>query len=319
MAEPGSASGQTVQAAGAVIWRPGPDGPEVVLVHRPRYDDWSFPKGKRNRGEHLLTTAVREVAEETGLRVVLGRPLSPSRYLAQGRPKLVRYWAARPVASSGFVPGSEVDQISWVPAGQAAGVLTYERDVLLLNEFAAAPVDTHPLILLRHAAAGSKYPPGADDLARPLDAEGVADARRLAGLLGAFGPCRVLSSAAERCVATVRPYAEAIGVPVEIVPALTLDAELPSEAVHPDRSSTDSAPPVAGGQADVFIADLLTAAAPALICAHRENLPLLAEAARRALAGSAGLDSSALPKGAFWVLHAAGGRMFGAERHEAAG
>jgi 8-oxo-dGTP pyrophosphatase MutT (NUDIX family) len=314
MPERAGSHGKTIQAAGAVVWRPGPSGPEVVLVHRPRYGDWSFPKGKRHRDEHVLRTVTREVAEETGLRIVLGRPLSTSRYLAEGRPKQVRYWAARSAGSAGFTPGPEVDRLAWVPADEAADVLTYPRDVVLLKEFTAAPVRTAPLILLRHAAAGRKGSSGADDLARPLDARGSADAQRLAGLLASYGPCRVLSSAAERCVATVRPYAEAIGVPVETERALTVGADQ-SPAGGSPGSSTNSIPPVAAAQARVLITELVRSETPAVLCAHRENLPTLAAAACAAF-GAPGLDGEPLRKGGFWVLHAAGGRLLGTERHD---
>src|SRR5271157_2597534 len=110
-------------AAGAAIWRPAADTPqgspgagdaEVLLVHRPRYDDWSLPKGKSEPGEHILLTATREVAEETGLRVVLGRPLGPSLYQVSGRPKHVSYWVARCAGSLGFTAGHEVDDLAWL-------------------------------------------------------------------------------------------------------------------------------------------------------------------------------------------------------------
>ncbi|MHB1595130.1 MAG: NUDIX domain-containing protein [Streptosporangiaceae bacterium] len=317
MPERSGSPGKTIRAAGAVVWRPGPGGPEIALVHRPRYDDWSLPKGKRHRDEHVLTTVTREVAEETGLRIALGRPLSTSSYLAEGRPKQVRYWVARSTDSAGFAPGPEVDRLAWVRADEAADVLTYPRDVVLLKEFTAAPVRTAPLILLRHSAAGHKGSAGANDLARPLDASGSADARCLAGLLACYGQCRVLSSAAERCVATVRPYAKAIGVPVETERALTVGADQPPAGEGPG-SSTNSIPLVAAAQVGVLVTELVRSETPAVICAHRENLPALAGAACAAL-GAPGLDGRPLRKGAFWVLHAAGGSLLGAERHDCRG
>ena len=116
-----------IPAAGALLWRPGEQGPEVVLVHRPRYDDWSFPKGKCLPGEHVLITAVREVAEETGIEITLGRRLRTVRYLSDGRPKQVEYWAARPAAQAvggtdepaepaPFTPNEEVERAGLAPA-----------------------------------------------------------------------------------------------------------------------------------------------------------------------------------------------------------
>ena len=106
-----------IPAAGALLWRPGEQGPEVVLVHRPRYDDWSFPKGKCLPGEHVLITAVREVAEETEIEIILGRKLRTVRYLSDGRPKQVDYWAARVKA------GTILFEIAGVPEASAKKAL----------------------------------------------------------------------------------------------------------------------------------------------------------------------------------------------------
>lgn len=272
-----------------------------MLVHRPRYDDWSFPKGKREPGEHVLSTAVREVAEETGLRIRLGRPLRPSVYHTGGALKQVSYWVARCVGSTGFVPGAEIDRLAWLPAGELGGRLSYQRDLALADEFRSGPVSTAPLILLRHASAGERLTTSQADLVRPLDAAGAADAGLLAGLLACYGTCRVVSSAAERCLATVRPYAAAVGVPVEVEPAFTVPA--------PRRMP-------APGAAAKAVADLAAAAVPTLVCAHRENLPPMLAAACRVLRA---LPPSGPPlsKGGFWVLQSADGVLVSAEQHDA--
>ncbi len=157
LADGGAGRGE-IRAAGAVLWRPGPAGPQVALVHRPKYDDWSLPKGKTEPGEHVLLTAVRELAEETGTRVVLGRRLPSTHYLVRGRPKTVDYWAAKAAdgPQPGFTPNSEVDQLDWLDGPAARQRLSYLHDAAVLDEFAAGPPDTVPLILVRHASAGSK-------------------------------------------------------------------------------------------------------------------------------------------------------------------
>jgi 8-oxo-(d)GTP phosphatase len=287
-----------IRAAGAVVWRDGPGGIQIAVVHRPKYDDWTLPKGKSEPGEHVLLTAVREVAEETGQLITLGRRLSPSYYKVDGRPKRVDYWAGRVADPAGeFVPGREVDELAWLPMAAAAGRLTYERDVEVLAEFDGGPALTVPVIMLRHASAGSRSAWGGADLARPLDARGAAHADMLARLLPCFGVGRVISSAAERCVATVRPFAALAGAKIEIEPLFTVGAQAPPDAVT------------------LQAAALATEDAPVVVCAHRENLPLLLAAV------CARLDAQppggrGLRKGRFWVLHvAAGGVLAGAERH----
>src|SRR3954454_24592860 len=125
MTEPGP-----IVAAGAVVLR---KGPQVLLVHRPKYDDWSFPKGKLDPGEHVTAAGVREVAEETGLHVRLGPPLAGQRYpIAGGRMKTVSYWVGRVVGSddvSGYRPNAEIDRVAWFPYAEALERLTHEHDV----------------------------------------------------------------------------------------------------------------------------------------------------------------------------------------------
>jgi 8-oxo-(d)GTP phosphatase len=299
-----------ISAAGALLWRPSGQGRrwwppsrvrEVALIHRPKYDDWSFPKGKRDAGEHVLLTAVREVAEETGLRIILGRPLTQARYDRSGRPKRVDYWVARtaPDSPDSFQPNAEVDALEWLPVPAARSKLTYPHDAEMLDEFTAAPAETVPVVLLRHASAGGKDTWKGDDLDRPLDAGGAAESDLLARLLSCYGTCRVISSAAERCVATVRPYAALTGAKMEVEPALTV-AQPDSD---PDAASALVAAAAVTGQ-------------PTVICAHRENIPPLLAAACAAL-GAEPPEGAPLRKAGFWALHTADGGLIATEQHTA--
>jgi 8-oxo-(d)GTP phosphatase len=297
---------ETILAAGALVWRPAASGAEVLLVHRARYDDWSLPKGKREPGEHLLLTAVREVFEETSVRPVLGPRLPTVDYLAAGRPKRVDYWSA--LSQDGQAKAShEIDEVSWVPLARAAGRLSYPHDAAVLA--ALRPRPTVPLILLRHASAGHREGPPADDALRPLDAGGEADARLLAGLLGCFAPsARVLSSPALRCIETVQPYAAGFGGSVEAEAALAA----PRRPGHSQDSRTTG-----GDTLGPLFRDLVAAGRAAVVCLHRENLPQALAAACAALgAPSAVPEDPGLPKGAFWVVHAAPGELAALERYE---
>jgi len=120
---------EVIRAAGGVVVREGERGPEVLIVHRPRYDDWSLPKGKRDPGETDEQCAVREVEEETGLRCALERELLPTRYLdRRRRPKVVRYWLMRVLGARPFVPNDEIDALEWCPADEVGARLSYGYD-----------------------------------------------------------------------------------------------------------------------------------------------------------------------------------------------
>jgi 8-oxo-(d)GTP phosphatase len=270
-----------IKAAGAVAWRPGPDGrPEILLVHRRKYDDWSLPKGKVEPGEALPVTAVREVLEEGGARLALGRRLNSIRYNVGGRPKRVHYWSAS-VASldDRAVPNDEVDEIEWVDADRASERISYGRDNAVIADFARLPAQTVPVILLRHAKAVGKSSWRRADDRRPLDDAGRADAKALAELLACFSPrARLITSPAVRCVETLRPFAEASGAELR---------EEPSLYIHTQSSRTDPAdsPPSIAA----LMAQAVAAGEPTIFCAHRENIPVLQAAALAAL----GLDQPA--------------------------
>lgn len=123
-----------MKASGGVVWRRAGGGIEVALVHRPRYDDWSFPKGKLDRGESWEDAALREVEEEIGLRCRLGHELPPTSYHDnKGRPKVVRYWMMEPLEGE-FVPSDEVDEVRWLSPPDADRLLSYAHDRELLRE-----------------------------------------------------------------------------------------------------------------------------------------------------------------------------------------
>jgi 8-oxo-dGTP pyrophosphatase MutT (NUDIX family) len=217
---------KTVLAAGAVLWRASDDGaePEVAVIHRPRYDDWSLPKGKVDAGESEPITAVREVAEETGYRAHLGRRLTSVRYRVETQGiKKVQYWAARTVDGE-FRPNDEVDELKWLPVSAAIKQVQYPHDRKVLRRFAKLPADTETILIVRHGTAGSKSRYKGDDRLRPLDKRGLAQAESLVGQLLAFGADTLYAADRVRCEQTLGPLAEELGVAIHKEPLLTEEA-----------------------------------------------------------------------------------------------
>jgi 8-oxo-dGTP pyrophosphatase MutT (NUDIX family) len=298
-----------IRAAGGVLWKPSAGGPLYCVVHRSRYDDWSLPKGKLDKGEHPLAAAVREVREETGVR---GRPelrLPQVTYdLPDGVPKTVEFWLMR-AADAPTAPldpaaphGDEVDERAWLPMRDAVARVDYPEDVRLLNHVAALPEVTDVLPLVRHAHAGKRDAFPGDDAARPLDDRGRAEAAALAPLLALFDPQRLVSATPLRCVQTLAPLAELVGLPVVVDPRF--DEPVPGEELS-DRVA----------QAVAAIAGL-RGGLRTVICSQGKVIPpLLATLdADRLLGDADDLRAYRTPKGTGWVLSFAGDRLIGLER-----
>jgi 8-oxo-dGTP pyrophosphatase MutT (NUDIX family)/phosphohistidine phosphatase SixA len=249
-----------VTAAGALPWRVNKDRLEVLLIHRPRYDDWSWPKGKIDDGETIPECAIREVSEEIGLTASLGIPLPPIHYHVASGLKVVHYWAVR-VNGDRLVPdGKEVDSVMWCTPDKAAKLLSNPSDVEPLEYLRGAhergELDTWPLLVVRHAKAKPRSSWTKAEGERPLAATGMRQAQAVGRLLHVWKPPKVVTSPWLRCVATVAPYAKATGAKVKLAEALT-------EHRH-ERAPKKTA---------AVIEALLDKQRAAVVCTHRPALP----------------------------------------------
>lgn len=203
-----------VRASGGIVIRRSGEGAEVLVVHRPRYDDWTFPKGKDDPGETPEIAGLREVWEETGFTCRIVGPGGVTSYTVAAGPKRVIYFLMRPERYDGFRPGDEVDEVRWLPFDQARSLLSYGRDLGLVPELGALDT-TSTLHLVRHGPAGERHDWNGADHLRPLTKKGHRQARALAERLVDVGIERVLSSPYLRCTQTVEPIAGQLGLPVE--------------------------------------------------------------------------------------------------------
>jgi 8-oxo-dGTP pyrophosphatase MutT (NUDIX family) len=288
-----------IRAAGGVVWRltsldAGNAGVEIALIHRPRYDDWSIPKGKLAAGESDLDGALREVLEETGYRVRLGRALGEVRYLktADGVPreKVVRYWAMEAVGG-GFTPGREVDELRWLPLPEAHHALTRPTDREVLSRFAEGPVLTRTVLVVRHASAGSRSNWNGDDKLRPLDETGWEQAHELVRVISRFDVEELVSADYLRCVQTLEPLGESVGLPIREEPLL-------SQSGFPGHER----------RAARLVRRLTQKARASAVCSQREVIPDLIER----LAAEDGLqlpEPFQAKKGSVWALSFDGERL----------
>jgi 8-oxo-dGTP diphosphatase len=287
-----------VLAAGALCWRVTAKGNvKVLLVHRAQHRDVSLPKGKVDPGETLPETAVREIAEETGLIIGLGTPLGVVEYvLPSGRDKVVYYWAAevsrQARANSTFVSNDEIEDLSWVRIDRARKRLTYPHDIDILDRFTElyeqGRARTFAVIALRH---GKAEPHGSQpaDAERELTRHGQAQAISVAHGIAAYRPAELITSTAARCRATIAPTARVTGLEVTATDVISQDAY------------------TSGGRAVAsYVAELVTARRTAVLCSHGPVLPQILQATADAAGGIPDISMSraaALATAEFAVMH----------------
>jgi 8-oxo-dGTP diphosphatase len=281
-----------VVAAGLVIWRKGDsEAIEIAVVHRPRYKDWSLPKGKVENGEALISCAYREGQEETGLNFLMGPFIGQTEYVVAEGLKNVSYWAARAATGQiAFHPNEEVDQLQWWTLEQAMESLTRDSDKELIAKFIDTPFDSTPLVMLRHAKAIAREEWRGEDEDRPLDNLGQLQAKRMLSVYQVFGLQSIITSDAVRCYDTVLPMSRALG----IEPVIT--KEISEYTFKKDRDKSKD-----------FIRELASEVGkqliPTLICSHNPVLPkmlekLLKKSAVRAISA----DLAKLQPGDAWVV-----------------
>ena len=271
----------------------------VLLVHRTKQRDVSFPKGKLDRGESMPQAAARETREETGLTVSLGSNLGTIDYtLPDGREKTVQYWAAEVVESavhtSEFRPNGEISALEWVPLEEVRERLSYEADRQLFKVFARLAerdaLDTFSIILLRHAKAEDRSEHYPIDHLRPLAEAGDGQAETLVPILESFAPKRIYSSTAKRCHSTVQPLADHLGKKIRLRDGLSQDTWDSGDTVELRR----------------IIGKIVRRGKSAVICTHR---PVLPDAARELALATGSLpgdylrEAAALPPAGFSVFH----------------
>jgi 8-oxo-(d)GTP phosphatase len=265
---------------------------EIALVHRPRYDDWSLPKGKVHDGETDLAAAVREVCEELGARVAVSRRIARVGYdIATGR-KHVTYWVMR-YRDGDFEPSDEVDVVEWLRPREARARMTYAVERTVMSDFAAVPIPDSVIVLVRHAKAGKRSEWRGRDALRPLDDVGHAQSKRLVDFLAMFAPDRVISADPVRCVQTVQPLAEHLGLPLRVDPVFG------DEAYAAAPSTTETA-----------FMSLAKPGKVTVVCSQGLTIPSLVDRLAR------GIHPSDTRKAGVWVLSVVDGSVVSADYYE---
>ncbi len=248
-----------VIAAGGVVLRTHHNkGPQVLMIHRESYDDWSLPKGKGLSDELLPETAIREIREETGVTACLDLRLPTQKYTVAKGLKATHYWRAGVVEQRPRKPDKEVQKVKWFSIDEALAQLTYDADREVVRAALEMP-STNVLMIVRHGKAMLRKDWTGPDQRRRLGGRGRKQALRLMDLLDAFCIERLVSSSATRCVQTLEPYAESRRLPIRKVDRLTEE----EGTQHPDRVAR-------------FMAELKSDLdRPTAICGHRPVLPAM--------------------------------------------
>jgi 8-oxo-dGTP diphosphatase len=248
-----------IQAAGAVLWRKSDKSKlEIAIIHRPRYDDWSLPKGKVESGESHISAGYREIQEETGYESTFGPEIGTVVYKLEGAPKEVRYWAAAATVKTGTPNPQEVDEVLWLEPEKAKEKLTNKDDRAIVNFFLEFGADTFPIILLRHAKALKRTDWDGDDGDRPLEHRGQLQAKRLLPIYLPYGISEVHTSDALRCIETIDLMARLI----EKTPIFS--ADLSEYGYAKDKEAPLD-----------YVQDLMDRGAPAIVCSHNPIIPKL--------------------------------------------
>ena len=289
----------TIQAAGAVVWRNQNGQTEIAIIHRPKYDDWSFPKGKAEIGESLIACAHREVLEETNIQTEFGAFLGDVEYLTPDGKKRVSFWAAKAINQIDFNPNSEVDQLSWVNVKKVKELLTLDTDKKILAQFVKLDFDTKPFILLRHAKAVTRDEwQGDDDDDRPLDSLGQNQANRLLALYQVYNLEQIHTSDAVRCYDTVNPIAKGLGIKLEVTGKL-------SESTYKKDKE----------KAFDYAKDLIKEDARILLCSHNPILPKMLNKLTKK--SDVDADEGKLSPADAWVIHRNGKEIIQIDRLDA--
>jgi 8-oxo-dGTP diphosphatase len=287
-----------IQAAGAIVWRNNKDKTEVAIIHRPKYDDWSFPKGKLEIGESLITCAHREVLEETNIQTEFGPFLGDIEYLTPDGKKQVSFWAAKALSDNDFKPNSEVDELKWIEVKKVKDLLTLETDKKILAQFVKLEFDTKPFVLLRHAKAVTRDEWQGDDDDRPLDALGQNQANKLLAIYQVYNLEQIHTSDAVRCFDTVTPISKGSGIKLEVTGKL-------SESTYKKDKE----------KAFDYAKDLIKEDARILLCSHNPILPKMLNKLTKK--SDVDADEGKLSPADAWVIHRNGKEIIQIDRIDA--
>lgn len=288
-----------ILAAGSVIWRKEKNEVQVALVHRPRYDDWSLPKGKQDGPESLIACAFRETIEETNLKVSFGPYIGDIEYFVAEGLKKVYYWSARLADDSPeFHPNEEVDLLEWHSLEDAIEKSTRDSDREIIEKFLNTPFDSYPLIMLRHAKALAREEWQGEDEDRPLEQLGQQQARRMLSLYQVYGLTQIHTSDAVRCHDTVEQMAHALKI------SLTITNKVSEYTWKKNKE-----------KAIDYAKDLIKVNEPVILCSHNPVLPRMMEKLTKKI--DFDYPSNKLEPGESWILHHNGKKVVQIDRLEA--